>query len=156
MSDVYTENLQFSQSIRRRIAEQLTAENIPSDHKDMDILLRTLKDMDQTTLNERKNQIDESSAGSAKTIADAMNELVKMNLNTNPFQRNPDGSVDESYIPKIDASKLGDHNLVPGETEIGTVIETSNEFITRMEAELANRPVDDEDDELQAVLNKSK
>jgi len=130
----YEQTLNYTQNIRRKFINKLCEHSIPTDPETANLLLKGLKDMDHTAIGDRKNRIDQEGVNSSKDIADAMAQFVRTQNNKNPFMRNPDGSVTEltPVIPKVDESKLGDYEPVPGEADIGVIAETSEEFIGRM------------------------
>lgn len=131
----YEETLSYSQGIRRRIVDKYFAGGeVPNDPKDVETVLKALKDMDSTAINDRKNNIDQATADSSKEVATAMRDMVLMQQNRNPFERSSDGSVEENVvIPEANPEKLGEHELVEGEEEIGVIAETSTDFMKRME-----------------------
>lgn len=128
----YEETLAYSQNIRKRIVDKFVGETIPGDEDTIRLVLSALKDMDNTALQDRKNRIDQSNADSSKEVADAMREFVHMQMNRNPFARQPDGSP-VATAPSVDVSKLGEFEIVEGEDEIGIIEETSADFMRRME-----------------------
>lgn len=141
----YEEEIAYTQSIRKQIIAKKLEGGVPNDDDSIKILLTALKDHDTTTLSDRKNRIDESTAQSSVEIAQAMGELVKQQMNRNPFARAPDGSaapVDHqprALLPKVDEKKLGEHDLVIGEEEIGTIQEDSESFFNRMGVDTKGR-----------------
>ena len=138
MSTTYDERLEFSQGIRKQIIEKLIAGGIPTDPETLKLILTTLKDSDGTELAKRKNGIDDKQATTGAAIAAGIAEFVKAQKNTNPFARNPDGSAistpdaKSAVIPTVDPVKLGEHDLVEGEGEIGNIQEDSESFFKRM------------------------
>lgn len=130
----YEDTLAYSQGIRRTVVDKYMEKGVPKDPKEVETVLKALKDMDSTAINDRKNNIDQASADSSKEVAEAMREMVLMQQNRNPFERTPDGSVETTPVPEANPEKLGDHELVDGEEEIGVIAETSNDFMKRMES----------------------
>ncbi len=134
----YDETLAFSQGLRRGVANKLIAGGIPSDKEGVELLLKTLKDMDKTAIDSKRTAIEADNAGSSREIAEAMVELAKLGQNQNIFERRPDGSVPalelgvSDNLPEVDEAKLGEHTFVPGEDHIGVVAETASEFYSRM------------------------
>lgn len=136
----YGQALAYSQRIRRRIvrSKMTVTGDIPRDNDDIKIMLAALKDHDGTEISNKRNAIDASTSASSAEVAHAMVEAVKMLKNENPFSlRAADGSIDPNHtpraiLPKVDEDKLGDHELVDGEGEIGVVQETSDTFFNRM------------------------
>lgn len=139
----YESEIAYTQSIRKQIINKKIEGGISNDNDEIKVLLSALKDHDTTTLTDRKNRIDESTSKSSAEIATAFAQFVKLQDNTNPFERNPDGSaltsdteIPTPAIPQVDESKLGDFELVEGEEEIGTIIEDSESFFDRMGVDL--------------------
>ncbi len=153
----YRETLNYSQGVRKRIVDHFVGEgSIPSDPKELNVVLKALGDMDKTVLMDRKNDIDQGNADTSKQVAEAMSEFIQMQQNKNPFQRSTDGGVvpqqpapESLQPPSVDVEKLGDYQLVEGETEVGVVNESYKEFMARMEKEKENgvrpAPTGDED-----------
>jgi hypothetical protein len=147
----YQETLQFTQSLRKQLVTEYVKpgmEGLVKDEGSVDRLLKTLKDMDQTALADRKNTIDSSTADSSRDVADAMQKFVHMQMNRNPFERLPDGSVapaseGATVIPQVNEEKLGEHDLVEGEAEQGVIVESSSDFMARMEVLRAQREADE-------------
>jgi len=143
----YEETLAYSQGIRRTVVDHYMKKGVPEDPKDIDTVLKALKDMDSTAINDRKNSIEQNAADSSKEVASALRDMVMMQQNRNPFEREPDGSAKEIPTPQASPEKLGDHDLVDGEHEIGVVSETSTDFMKRMERERNMVPGPDEDED---------
>lgn len=131
----YEETLHFTQGVRKDIVGKLTEEGIPADLDTTKVLLTTLKDMDGTAINDKKVRVEEQNAASNSEIANAVVQYSKMFGDDSPFFRKPDGSVldKEAAVPVADERRLGDHELVHGETEIGISMENSREFMERMQ-----------------------
>lgn len=138
----YTETLQFTQRLRKQIARSQTTQGIPTDKESVELLLKTLKDMDGTAINDRRNTIEEGTADSARKVADAMADFVKSN--GNPFMRNEEG--DAVPIPTVNPSRLPQIEHADDEMHIGTVTETQEEFNNRMEP-IYRKQFDEEDDD---------
>lgn len=146
----YEQSLAFSQRIRRQIVKKKMTPNgdIPADNDDIKIMLSALKDHDHTAITDKRNTIDASTSASSAEVAHAMVEAVKMLKNENPFSlRSADGSFDANHtpraiLPKIDENRLGEHDLVDGEGEIGNVQETSDAFFNRMGINPGGKPKD--------------
>lgn len=144
----YRETLNYSQGVRKRIVEHFVGEGqIPNDPKELNVVLKALGDMDKTTLMDRKNDIDQGNADTSKQVAEAMSEFIQMQQNRNPFQRSTDGGVvpqqpkpESLQPPSVDVEKLGDYQLVEGETEVGVINESYSEFMKRMDEQKNNSP----------------
>lgn len=138
----YRETLDFTQRIRKGMVQGQTARGIPTDKDGAELLLKTLKDMDSTAINDRRNTIEEGTADSARKVADAMANFVKSN--GNPFIRNEEG--DAVPIPSVNPSRLPHIEHAEDEMHIGTVNETEEEFNKRMEPIYRQKFEEDEDD----------
>lgn len=140
----YEDTLAYSQGLRRQVVDHYMEVGVPKDPKDVETVLKALKDMDSTAINDRKNTIDEKTADGSKEVAMALMDVVRMQQNSNPFERQPDGSVPEP--PVASKEQLGDFQLVDGEEEIGVVSEKADDFLKRMdEQRLASYKLDDEE-----------
>lgn len=136
----YEQALAYSQRLRRKIVRsKLTRTgDVPKDNDDIKIMLAALKDHDGTEISNKRNAIDASTSASSAEVAHAMVEVVKTLKNENPFSlRAPDGSAmtertPRAILPQLDEARLGEHELVDGEGEIGVVQETSDTFFGRM------------------------
>lgn len=131
----YHKTLNYSQSIRRQIVDGKMTEGVPKDKEDVDIVLRALKDMDSTAINDRRNNIEEKNGDNARSVVDAIQTYMK-GANRSPFTRNADGSV-SSPTPSFDDSRVGPVHIAPGEMDNGVITETSESFM--------NRTAEDED-----------
>lgn len=126
----YDETLHYSQHIRRRIVNEKMRNGPPKEKDDVDIVLKALKDMDSTAINDRRNNIEEKNGDNARTVVDAIQQYMK-GVNSSPFARLPDGSARAS-LPSFDESRAGDVSTVPGEMVDGIISETSEEFMHRV------------------------
>lgn len=140
----YEATLAYAQRTRRTIVDHYMEGGVPQELKEVDTVLKALKDMDTTALNDRKNNIDEKSADGSKEIANALMEAVRLQQNRNPFEA-PEGEV-ERDIPTLDKAQLGDFELVDGEGDPGGDPEKADDFLKRMdEQRLASYKREDEE-----------
>lgn len=136
----YGATLAYSQQRRRFIVDALLKgsggqERLPHEKDDVNLVLKALKDMDQTAINHRRNDIEQGHQQNAQEVAEAMHQLILMQANQNPFARNADGTAATPQVPKVDPEKLGEHALVDGEMDIGHITETCKVFMDRMDKE---------------------
>jgi len=137
----YEQSLRYTQGLRKAMSDKLIGgeHGLPTDKDGVELLLKVLKDMDHTSLTDRKNKIDQEGVNTSKEVADTMALYVKQNPNQNLFYRAPDGSAVESQpqaaIPHVDPQRLGVHEAVEGETEVGIIAETADQFFARMAQE---------------------
>lgn len=138
----YRQTLNYTQRVRKHLVQSQTARGLPQDKEGVEMLLKTLKDMDGTAINDRRNSIEEGNADSARKVADAMTTFIRENKN--PFRASDDGDVIPGP-PTLNREKLPSVTHAEGETHIGTIIETSEEFTDRMEP-IYQQHFDDDDD----------
>jgi len=127
----YEDTLQYTQKVRHRIVSHFTQDKIPDDIAELGIVLKALKDMDVSAIDKQRNTIEEQKSGNARAVAEAMAEFLNIQQNGNPFLNKNPGGIGQ--VPELDISKLGEHELVPGELEIDTTVEEADAFIQRMD-----------------------
>lgn len=133
----YDEALAFTQGIREEVIHKLIEPGIPTDKDSLDMLLRTAKDMDHTTIANRRNQIESEGAKDTKVFLQGMAELIRTQKNRNPFAvAETDRGPAEVVAPTITPGELGDFEHADGIDQIGIIVETSDEFNRRMSGEL--------------------
>lgn len=128
----YTETLHYTQGLRRQIINKKIEKGIPEDDDSINVLLKAMKDMDQTAIQDRRNNIEEDNSNNAREVAASMKEFLTMQRNENPFMRTETGEVVEHALPKLNQERLGSFQLVEGEQEIGILQESADAFIERM------------------------
>jgi hypothetical protein len=128
----YSDTLAYTQGLRRRIIDERISEGIPSDDDGVTLLLKAMKDMDQTAIQDRRNNIEEDNTNNAREVATTMKEFLSLQRNEDPFKRTSTGELPSHAIPQIDPKRLGDFTLVEGEKEIGILQEGADVFIERM------------------------
>lgn len=133
----YDESLAFTQGIREEIIHKLIEPGIPTDKEGLDFLLRAAKDMDHTTIANRRNQIESEGVKDTKVFLQGMAEIIRQQKNRNPFALPVEerGSPEES-APVITPGDLGDFDHAQGVEQFGLIVETSEEFNRRMAGEL--------------------
>lgn len=112
--------LELTLNTRERIINSLVGNGkLPESMEDRDFLLKTLDGMDRTVLSKAKIKVEDKAAqgqqASARMIGDILSRL----------------SVNNNLDGKRNSPELGEEfkisNIVPGETEIGSIpIELSN------------------------------
>jgi len=131
----YEETLHYGQRMRRKLVHHMTqgGEKMPTDTKEANVMLKALDGMDKSALERKKNSIDQGNADTSRVVAESMREFIQGQKNRNPFERGA-GDLFDGSIPILDQFQLGEYETVPGETEIGVVVEKSGDFMKRMEA----------------------
>lgn len=138
----------FTQSLRKQLIQaQLEGAGgaLPTDKDGVELLLKIAKDMDHTSHSDKRNKIDQSNSETGREVADAMRIYVGELQNHNPFTRGVDGGAVrngnvrdaefteiEDTAPSVDPKRLGNHEFVDGEEELGVIMETADEFMARM------------------------
>lgn len=121
--------LRYSQGIRKNLVKDMTGKGMPEDKEERMQLLQALRDMDQTSVNRMKLDVDKEQAANGK----AVQEIVERMFNVNPrgLAVAPGEEVDR--LPEPNPQDIPDVDLEDGETEIGLRQESSKDFLERME-----------------------
>lgn len=122
--------LKYSQGVRKNLVKDMTRDGIPQDKSDRQVLLQALHDMDQTSVNRLKLDVDKENAANGRLAQDLVEKLF--NHNPRGLAVNPGHETDRIPAPKDD--EIPDVELEEGETEIGLRQETSQDFLKRMES----------------------
>lgn len=135
MRELITEDdqLSYTQRMRHRMIEEMTdyGKTVPSDNKDRNTMLAALADMDKQTLGLKKIGSKEKMSAADREAA----SLLARMLNRMGGQDLLSSEVDETRaVPSLDEITLAPLEVVPGETDIGTITEDYDSFIARMEA----------------------
>jgi len=126
------EQLRYTQRKRLALVEKLTGDGqgVPDDPKAQNIMLAALADMDKQTLGLKKigskEKISAADREAAALLARMYGKVGGQDLLASDAPRS-------EAMPTLDDAQLPPLELVPGETEIGTVSEDYDSFITRME-----------------------
>lgn len=139
MSDAnIDDDLDFTQGLRRRLANALApdVDNLSTDPDQVNILLKTLKDIDAQALTLKKISSDEKTASEDRVVHEAtMRVLEKIAENngsdnatyTDPFR----GGNSVRRTIEIDASALGDYVISDGEKRIEPVKTNFAQFMSK-------------------------
>lgn len=122
--------LKYSQGVRKNLVKDMTRDGIPQDKSDRQVLLQALHDMDQTSVNRLKLDVDKENAANGRLAQDLVEKLF--NHNPRGLAVSPGHETDHIPAPKDD--EIPDVELEEGETEIGLRQETSQDFLKRMES----------------------
>lgn len=122
--------LEYTLNIRKEAIDKLISKGkIPENKDEKSLLISLLDGMDRTVLSRAKVKVD------AKTndISTQANVLVaKLLTKVNPKAIMLNNFTDTIQVPVLD-STIPKPSLIEGETLIGTVNETFDNFMTRME-----------------------
>ena len=109
----------FTQRTRKAFVHHLMeGGEFPRDPKDRGQLLTALADMDRTALGRKRISADEEMANKNGEVFEVYNRLLTQLNHQNPLKGNR-GNV----IPELDHHQLGHHELEPGETDVGVIVE---------------------------------
>jgi hypothetical protein len=130
--DLSSENLlNYTQMVRKRLINSITARGMPIDKDERMQLMQALRDMDQTSVNRLRLDVENKSADNNRAAQEIISQLYQVN----PYGlRARPGEERDSY-PEPEVKDLPDMEFDEGEKHIGLVTESSNDFIKRMESE---------------------
>lgn len=120
--------LHNTQRIRNAVVNELVKEGVPDDTKDTKLLLETLRDLDHTTHQNLKIDLEAKSIDNDRAAQEIVNAIIK---------RNPQGprlmehEIVGERLPVVEVDEIPSVEIVPGETDIGTSQETTKEFLAR-------------------------
>lgn len=119
--------LNFTQNIRHQLATNFVKDGMPDDKESQQMLLATLRDMDQTSINRIKADIDSQALESNRKIQ----EIVDRLHDTMPTGLRAGQATD--HHPQVSAEELPAFDQQDGELSLGVEQETSDQFLGRME-----------------------
>lgn len=122
--------LRFTQKTRKQLIEAITTGGMPEDKDERVILLRALSDMDTTTINRLRHDVDKASVENDRQVQDIISRLQAVNprgLRTKEPMDVPE--------PQVSISDLPEKSFTEEEKRIGVSKETSKDFLERMDHE---------------------
>jgi hypothetical protein len=122
--------LRYSQGVRKNLVKSMTTRGLPEDKADRQVLLQALHDMDQTSVNRLKLDVDRENTASGKAVQELVERLAQ--INPRGLSVTPGEEVDRIPTPAL--GEIPETNVGDGETDIGVRQETSKEFLERMES----------------------
>ena len=124
--------LDFTQSIRKRLADQIcSGGQMPVDKDSRNALLATLSDIDKQVLGVARLQQDDKNSANDRAIAERI-ALINRGVQHNPNEIRGDiTGLPARQVISDDA--LGDIPTVDGEMVTGLAPENMQEFLTRIE-----------------------
>lgn len=136
----YDEVLKFVQTNQIALVTTLTSKGMPEDKDGVKLVLETLRDLTNSAGQKKRLAIDETAVRSDAELAAAMALAVREHMgNQSPFIV-PPGTAPVARVNRDEeapAGLLDEFEAAVGETHIGVVRDTSEEFIPRMEALLS-------------------
>lgn len=122
--------LNYSQKIRKRFVQELTHDGLPTDNKDREFLLQALREMDQTSVNRSKLDIDREALSNDRQAQMIVEKIYQSGGNvlesSKPVERSS---------PEPQEGELPEYSGVENETKSGLVNEDSKGFLSRMDGE---------------------
>lgn len=130
----YEEQLNLTQNVKHKILHGVMTSRmdgvIPTDKESIDSMMKVMDSMDKTTIQNRRNQIDQEGNRSAKELVEGIAMFIKQAKNVNPFV----GTTADAKGAEPNVEDLGEFEHANGEGQQGVVNESSEEFNERMEA----------------------
>lgn len=71
--------LRYSQGVRKNLVKSMTTRGLPEDKADRQVLLQALHDMDQTSVNRLKLDVDRENTASGKAVQELVERLAQIN-----------------------------------------------------------------------------
>lgn len=127
------DRMAFTQGIRKRLINDMTANGMPSEKGDRMVLLAALGDMDRTALANKKIGSQERQGAADRQAAFIIQKLANQNFNTpsgSPFEKPTIEGEYTRVLPELDVSGLPELTLAPGETQIGIATRNFEEFMS--------------------------
>lgn len=123
------EMLNYSQKIRKGLVSEMTRQGMPVDKDERSSLLQALRDMDQTSVNRLRLDVDkENNAGNR-----AAQEIVNRLYQANPYGLRARPGEERDDVPEPRLDDLPELEFTEGEKEVGLITETASDFLKRME-----------------------
>lgn len=130
--DLSSENLlNYTQMVRKRLVNSITRRGMPEDKDERMQLLQALRDMDQTSVNRLRLDVDKQSAENNRAAQDIISQLYRVN----PYGLRARPGEERDSAPTPNVSDLPEIEFDSGEKHIGLVTESSIDFIKRMDNE---------------------
>ena len=127
------EILAYTQAKRRELVSKMTETGIPEDNKDRLTLLAALDGMDRAALTVQKIASKEKTASADREAQMLIASIYGQLRGVDPFavDQSDNGVIRRTQPLVLDESGMAPLESVPGETSIGTIVETSQEFLDR-------------------------
>ena len=122
------EVLQYTQTIRKDLVDNIIEGGVPTDNETRYALLTTLGDMDKQAMGNKKIAASLVGSESDRLVANALIMLGNQLQGRNPYEKEVGGE-----IPAVDFTMLPAIEMTPGEDEQGISSEKYDEFMGRME-----------------------
>lgn len=121
--------MNFTQKIRKELVTDITRKGMPADKDERSTLLQALRDMDQTSVNRLRLDVDKENNNNNRAAQEIVNRLYQVN----PYGLQAQPGHERAEIPEPNPDEIPQIEFDEGEKEIGLITETSSEFLKRME-----------------------
>jgi hypothetical protein len=118
-------NLEYTETIRKKLVTSLTAGGMPKDKGEQQTLLAALDGLDKVTLTKMRISSDNANAGLVQQTAQAITDLL---LRVTPSKMKSEAIHRETPILP---EELTINTFVEGEEEMGTQPGSYNEFMAK-------------------------
>lgn len=122
--------MRFTQSTRKKLADAIIGDKMPTDKDEQIVLLRVLSDMDTTTINRLRHDVDKKSLENDQQVQQIIAEMSRIN----PRGLRQKEPVDVP-APEISPADLPDKKFTEEEKRVGVSSETAKDFLERMDNE---------------------
>lgn len=133
----YEQQIAHTQRVKARVLHKLSSVSpdggVPTDKDSVELLLKVADSMDRTTLNHRKNRIEETNGNNSADILTAIANIVIQHGNVNPLM-SAEPVVNRTDIEELSSDALGNFHHNDGESHVGVISETVSSFTSRMDS----------------------
>lgn len=120
--------MRFTQKTRKQLADAIIGDRMPTDKDDQSVLLQVLRDMDTTTINRLRHDVDKKALENDQQVQEIIARMAQINprgLRSKEPVNVPD--------PEVPVSDLPEKKFTEEEKRIGVSKETSKDFLDRMD-----------------------
>lgn len=133
------DRLEYTQGVRKRLVNELTADGMPKDKGDKMVLLAALDGIDRAALANKKIGSQERQGAADRQAAMIIASLANRSFATpsgSPFEAPIEAQAQRVNVD-LNEDELPELNLVPGETAIGLETRNIDQFMSDVEAAAA-------------------
>lgn len=131
------QDLNYTRKVRGMIVKGIAGEGVPSDPKQLGMLLNTLKDLDSAALGQMRIKSDEKGQDLQAQHQALVREFLSQSSGSRPPVREASTDPTSTQPPTLDDT-VDTRDFVPGELQQGTVNGTFDQFAAgRSDVDLA-------------------
>lgn len=120
--------LRYTQQTRKQLADAIAGRGMPEDKDDRMVLLQVLRDMDTTTIQRLRHDVDKKALENDQQVQNIIAEMARIN---------PRGLRSKEPVdvpdPEVPVADLPEKKFTEEEKRIGVSKETSKDFLERMD-----------------------